>query len=1215
MERYIYCAISMKMFSTLQRHRHAHYLTIFTALLTTIYLRKYTTVEAVHISKMRLSYRRPNTNLLTIICNMQVNQNHSIPPITHLTLQPLAQRCLSPLTPCIVDNGKYVIAFASNNSIVGICNNTNDYRVNKLHSEEDDDKTFVSGHYRLVSSEIMDYLYRKRVEFVEHPLKFTLKYCPFCPPHKFKSDNLFKHEIFKNTGNSYCHRCNYRGSLFDLKKAFGDLDGSLFSSFNSYQYNVSPSDTNTQNLSENVNIFGMDSVIEYVDNLFNPNFADVLDFLTKKRGLTPEILRKYFVGAGEFAFNTIITTPIGMKNSNSLLKPKSTQVLHKCIVFPWLTSTKSGLSVERIKIRSIADKSKMKILPPNGSWGLFGDHLRNDKSEEIVLTEGEIDAMSVYQSTGKIALSFPNGANSLPIPVLPRLEPIEKLYIWLDFDAAGQNSVDHFANKLGLGRTLVVREIDLPKIIEKQNISNAKTNVSDQSLDKMVIKDANDALMHNVDLNLYLKAARQISHSQIMSFRDLRQLVYEELSNPASTCGIPCLTMPGITELTRGHRRGELSVWTGPTGAGKTTLLSQLSLDYCIQGVSTLWGSFEINNVRLAKMMLRQFCGRNLEKDLDQFEFYADKFQQLPLKFMKFHGSTSIDQVIDAMDYAAYVFDVGHIIIDNLQFMLSGQQGKALDVWEVQNRAIEKFRRFSTQKNVHISLVVHPRKEADGAPLGLSSVFGSVKSTQEADNVFIVQNVIGQHRSIDLKKNRFAGRLGRVVFKFDPVCLIAQQISIDTDNMTSMSTASPKDSGILTSTPNTRFDPENLPPPTPNALVNVNPSNSRPYKTGNQHGNEQSSGPNASDAADGLFSGFATNSLGGRKEGGGEVVDSTHIKPINAVNTSENKSDPAVIYDTTSTSESGNSLSNDDEQEQKTTVTLRSVTIDEGSSIAQLRNFIKTNNLSDVIKTAGKGIKKADIFQKILSHVPPSTIKFGFQTQQRSYSTVSRMPKISNYPFTVSGTVPILDRQLAHEKFPDLFDAAIDDLYVYTPKKRLSEKFAVTNLLYITKEKHIPSVARLLIGCDILGIDTETTGLNPRQDSIRLIQISTPKGITVIFDMLKISPSVLLSSGVIQQTLNTRVMKIFHNAKFDISFLKILGVNHDLSQFDFNPISLPIFDTLIASKLVEASRLAYGFKLDQVCQRYLGVYLDKTQQYSDWTVPVLSEEQVLYSAR
>uniref|UniRef100_A0A8C9GHQ3 SF4 helicase domain-containing protein n=1 Tax=Piliocolobus tephrosceles TaxID=591936 RepID=A0A8C9GHQ3_9PRIM len=107
--------------------------------------------------------------------------------------------------------------------------------------------------------------------------------------------------------------------------------------------------------------------------------------------------------------------------------------------------------------------------------------------------------------------------------------------------------------------------------------------------------------------------------------------------------------------------------------------------------------------------MLNQFSGKNLEKNIELFDLYADKFETLPLKFLKFHGSTNLDQVLDAMDYAVYAYDVKHIIIDNLQFMLN--ISKFSDIYEVQNIAIDKFRSFSTNKNVHITLVVHPRKE------------------------------------------------------------------------------------------------------------------------------------------------------------------------------------------------------------------------------------------------------------------------------------------------------------------------------------------------------------------------------------------------------------------------------------------------------------------------------------------------------------------------
>ena len=42
---------------------------------------------------------------------------------------------------------------------------------------------------------------------------------------------------------------------------------------------------------------------------------------------------------------------------------------------------------------------------------------------------------------------------------------------------------------------------------------------------------------------------------------------------------------PQLNNLLKGHRRGELTVFTGPTGAGKTTFISDYSVDLAMQGV------------------------------------------------------------------------------------------------------------------------------------------------------------------------------------------------------------------------------------------------------------------------------------------------------------------------------------------------------------------------------------------------------------------------------------------------------------------------------------------------------------------------------------------------------------------------------------------------------------------------------------------------------
>ncbi len=132
-----------------------------------------------------------------------------------------------------------------------------------------------------------------------------------------------------------------------------------------------------------------------------------------------------------------------------------------------------------------------------------------------------------------------------------------------------------------------------------------------------------------------------------------------------------------------------------------TSFLAQYSLDFCMQGVNTLWGSFELSNVRLAKKMLVQHAKINFSKNPDKFEKAAEAFSQLPLYFLKFYGSTDVDKVLDAMDYACYVYDVGHIVLDNLQFMVSGQ-GHGYEKFEVQDMAVSKFRQFASAKNVSL---------------------------------------------------------------------------------------------------------------------------------------------------------------------------------------------------------------------------------------------------------------------------------------------------------------------------------------------------------------------------------------------------------------------------------------------------------------------------------------------------------------------------------
>ncbi len=95
---------------------------------------------------------------------------------------------------------------------------------------------------------------------------------------------------------------------------------------------------------------------------------------------------------------------------------------HECLVFPWLSlgdaaSPAQSLRPRRIKVRSISQKSAQMSLPPGGEKGMFGMHTVPADARSVVITEGELDAMSVRQATGAYAVSLPNGARSLPVEV------------------------------------------------------------------------------------------------------------------------------------------------------------------------------------------------------------------------------------------------------------------------------------------------------------------------------------------------------------------------------------------------------------------------------------------------------------------------------------------------------------------------------------------------------------------------------------------------------------------------------------------------------------------------------------------------------------------------------------------------------------------------------------------------------------------------------
>jgi DNA polymerase I-like protein with 3'-5' exonuclease and polymerase domains len=133
-----------------------------------------------------------------------------------------------------------------------------------------------------------------------------------------------------------------------------------------------------------------------------------------------------------------------------------------------------------------------------------------------------------------------------------------------------------------------------------------------------------------------------------------------------------------------------------------------------------------------------------------------------------------------------------------------------------------------------------------------------------------------------------------------------------------------------------------------------------------------------------------------------------------------------------------------------------------------------------------------------------------------------------------------------------------------------------------------------------IGVDTETTSLDPFRARVRLIQIATPRE-NFIIDLDQLPA---LRDAELRSILESdRPIKVFHNAKFDLKML--------LHHFGLEVGG--IFDTLLASQLIAAGRdIRHG--LAAVSDRHLGEVIDKAAQSSDWSGP-LTVKQYEYAAK
>lgn len=181
---------------------------------------------------------------------------------------------------------------------------------------------------------------------------------------------------------------------------------------------------------------------------------------------------------------------------------------------------------------------------------LFGQHLWNASSgKKIIITEGEIDAMSVSQVQGNKwpVVSLPCGAKSAKKAIasnIEYLEQFEEVILMFDMDDDGKKAVEESAPLFSVGKCKVA---SLPR------------------------KDANEMLQAGEEKELInaIWTAKPYRPDGLVSVGDLM----EKLTK-AVEWGLPWL-FDELTKLTYGRRFGEIYGFGAGTGIGKTDFLTQ----------------------------------------------------------------------------------------------------------------------------------------------------------------------------------------------------------------------------------------------------------------------------------------------------------------------------------------------------------------------------------------------------------------------------------------------------------------------------------------------------------------------------------------------------------------------------------------------------------------------------------------------------------------
>lgn len=338
---------------------------------------------------------------------------------------------------------------------------------------------------------------------------------------------------------------------------------------------------------------------------------------------------------------------------------------------------------------------------------LYGKNLIDDNVSEIVLCEGEVDALS-WQSWSIPAVSIPNGVSDMEWVDIDWewLSRFEKIYVSMDMDEAGVKAAPEICKRLGLHRCYIV---SLPK------------------------KDANDCLVDGLqreEMLECLETAKAIEIDEIKSPEAFKKDVVDHYENDPNKGGY---ATPWDSELPWRVRKGELTVLSGFSGHGKSQGLNQLMISLISQGARIMNASLEVRPSLTLYYMTRCALAKKYSTK-PEVESCVDWLND-GLHFLDCIGTVNVDRLLSAMEYSRKRYGTDVFIIDSLfKCGLSGE-----DFAGARDFA-DRLTTFCNNTGVHVILVAHSRKTQNGNEFSVptkSDVAGSSDITNAAFNVLI----------------------------------------------------------------------------------------------------------------------------------------------------------------------------------------------------------------------------------------------------------------------------------------------------------------------------------------------------------------------------------------------------------------------------------------------------------------------------------------------